>query len=120
MSMLSLKCCIAIVAAILSAVSNAADAPGAQHMAPRSAFKPANYSGGDGLSKAKAVVLNTSSENGGIASEYVWVAHTYPGSKVLEQALSAWDHGKRYDILTIQTADKTEVELWFDITLMYK
>jgi hypothetical protein len=86
---------------------------------PPSAFDPANYAGGNGLSKANAVVLKISSDTGGIASEYAWVAHAYPGSKIVQQALTTWDHGKRYDVFTLEAAGHS-VELWFDITLMYK
>jgi hypothetical protein len=98
----------------------AADAASAHDTASQPAFNPANYSGGDGLSKKNAVVLKIASDSGGIASEYVWAAHTYPGSKVVEQALTTWDHGKRYDILTVQTADQAKLELWFDISILYK
>jgi hypothetical protein len=105
--------------AILAPIISAGDVP-AQDNAPRSAFNAANYSGGDGLSKAKAIVLKIPSESAGIASEYVWVSHTYPGSKVVQQALTTWDHGKRYDVLTVQNPDQSTVELWFDITAMYK
>jgi hypothetical protein len=98
----------------------AADSASAHDTASQSAFNPANYSEGDGLSKRHAVVLKIASDSGGIASEYVWVAHTYPGSKVVQQALTTWDHGKRYDILTVQTADQSKLELWFDISILYK
>jgi hypothetical protein len=66
------------------------------------------------------VVLKIASDVGGIASEYVWVKHTYPGSEVLEQALTAWDNGKRFDVLTVKTARGHRITLWFDITAMYK
>jgi hypothetical protein len=98
----------------------AADSASAQGTPSQSAFNSANYSGGNGLSKRNAVVLKIASDSGGIASEYVWVAHTYPGSKVVEQALTTWDHGKRYDILTVQTADQAKLELWFEISILYK
>jgi hypothetical protein len=111
---------LAVAVAMLAPVTWAADDSSAHNTAPRSAFNPANYSGGNGLSKATAVVLKIASDSGGIASEYVWVAHAYPGSKVVEQALTTWDHGKRYDLLTVRTADQSTVELWFDISLMYK
>jgi hypothetical protein len=110
---------VAFLAVTVAPLVSAAGAP-IHDGTPRSAFNPTNYSGGDGLSKAKAVVLKIPSDSAGIASEYVWVAHTYPGSKVVQQALSTWDHGKRYDVLTLRTADQATVELWFDITLMYK
>jgi len=114
-----LKLCLAFAVAILAPVMSTADVP-AHDTTKRSAVNPANYAGGNGLSKANAVVLKIASDSAGIASEYVWVAHTYPGSKVVQQALSTWDHGKRYDILTVQNADQSTVALWFDITAMYK
>lgn len=60
------------------------------------------------------------SEAAGVASEYAWVAHTYPGCKVLQQAVTTWQHGKRYDVLTVETADRAKIVVWFDITSMYK
>ena len=114
-----LKLYLAFAVAILASVISTADVP-AHDTTERSAFNPANYAGGNGLSKANAVVLKIASDSAGIASEYVWVAHAYPGSKVVQQALSTWDHGKRYDILTVQNADQSTAALWFDITVMYK
>jgi hypothetical protein len=117
-----IKCFLtfSLAVGLLTAVAWAADDTSAQTTTPRSGFNSANYSGGNGLSKATAVVLKIASDTGGIASEYVWVAHAYPGSKILEQALTTWDHGKRYDVLTVQTVDQATVKLWFDITLMYR
>jgi hypothetical protein len=111
---------LAFAVALLASATWAAADSSAQSTTPRSVFNSANYAGGNGLSKATAVVLKIASDSGGIASEYVWVAHAYPGSKVLEQALTTWDHGKRYDVLTVQTAAQATVKLWFDISLMYK
>jgi hypothetical protein len=110
---------LAFAGAVLAPMANAADvSPHANRSA--SDFNPANYSGGNGLSKANAVVLKISSDAAGIGSEYAWVTHNYPGSKVVQQALTTWDHEKRYDVLTVETSDHSMVELWFDITLMYK
>jgi hypothetical protein len=110
---------LALAGAVLAPMANAADvSPHANTSA--SDFNPANYSGGNGLSKANAVVLKISSDSAGIGSEYAWVTHNYPGSKVVQQALTTWDHEKRYDVLTVETSDHSMVELWFDITLMYK
>jgi hypothetical protein len=116
----SFRLSLAFAVAIYAPVTGAAGDPSVQGATPRSSFNPANYSGGNGISKAAAVILKIASDTGGIASEYVWVAHAYPGSKVLEQALTTWDHGKRYDVLTVQIADQSTVKLWFDISLMYK
>jgi hypothetical protein len=117
MSCYSLRLWLAFAVAVLAPVSWAAVDTSTT---PRSAFNAANYAGGNGLSKATAVVLKIASDSDGVASEYVWLAHAYPGSKVLKQALTTWDHGKRFDVLTVQTANQATVELWFDITLMYK
>jgi hypothetical protein len=111
---------VAGVAAALAAVVAAAQAPTTQHAASAATFSAAHYGGGDGLSQKKAVVLKIASDVGGIASEYVWVDHTYPGSKTLLQALTPWMDGKRYDILTVETVTGQRIKLWFDITAMYK
>jgi hypothetical protein len=106
----------------LSTLAIAADDPLASTPAlpAKAPYDASLYSGGDGLSKKHAVVIESPSETRGIASEYVWVAHRYPGSKVLRQALTTWQHGKRFDVLTVATGDGSQVELWFDITKMYK
>jgi hypothetical protein len=111
---------VAAAGAILASAMGAAADVAPHDNDPPSVFDPANYAGGNGLTKANAIVLRISSDTGGIASEYAWVAHAYPGSKVVQQALTTWDHDKRYDVLTIETADHSSVDLWFDITLMYK
>jgi hypothetical protein len=84
------------------------------------AFDPANYSNGNGLTRAKAIVLLSRSEAGGVASEASWVAHFYPRSKVVHQVLTTWDEGKRYDILTVETSAMHKIILWFDVTLIFK
>jgi hypothetical protein len=110
---------LAFVGVILTPMIGAADVAPPRN-ASASAFNPANYSGGNGLSKANAVVLKIADDVAGIGSEYAWVMHNYPGSRVVQQALTTWDHDKRYDVLTVETSDHSMVELWFDITLLYK
>jgi len=84
------------------------------------AFDPASYSNDNGLTRAKAVILLSRSEAGGLASEYSWVAHFYPRSEVVHQVLTTWDQGKRYDILTVETSAKHKVILWFDVTSIFR
>jgi hypothetical protein len=112
-------CVVAALTAASIAFWASADVPSASTTSSP-AFNPANYSGGNGLSKQQAIVLLAPSEVAGVASEYAWVAHTYPGSKVLRQSLTTLQHGKQYDVLTVETADKANVVVWFDITSMYK
>jgi hypothetical protein len=111
---------VASVAVALAALVGVAQVPTTQHGPSADTFMASHYGGGDGLTKKNAVVLKIASDVGGIASEYAWVHHTYPGSEVLEQALTAWENGKRYDILTVKTAGGHCITLWFDITAMYK
>jgi hypothetical protein len=111
---------VASAAAALVAVVGAAQTPTPQHGANADSFNASHYGGGDGLSQRNAVVLKIASDVGGIASEYVWTNHTYPGAKPLQQALTPWISGKRYDILTVDTGKGQRIKLWFDITAMYK
>jgi hypothetical protein len=111
----------AIAASALALVIGAAqEASSTEPESQAASFDATQYGDGDGLSQESAVVLKRRSDVGGVASEYVWVRHAYPGSKVLEQALTAWDNGKRYDIFSVKTADGRHLSLWFDITAMYK
>lgn len=78
------------------------------------------YGGGNGLSKKTAVIVKSGSDYVGVRSEYEWIANRYPGSKPTSQALTAWDHGKRYDRMIVQTSTGQQVVLWFDISAMYR
>ena len=83
-------------------------------------FDASLYGGGDGLSKKTAVIVKSGSDYIGVRSEYEWIANRYPGSKPISQALTAWDHGKRYDRMIVQTSTGQQVVLWFDISAMYR
>jgi hypothetical protein len=110
----------ASVTAALAAVIGVAQAPATQQGPAADNFTASQYGGGDGLSQKNAVVVKIASDAGGVASEYVWIHHTYPGAKPLRQALTPWIDGKRYDILTVKTPKGQRIKLWFDITAMYK
>jgi hypothetical protein len=83
-------------------------------------YDAARYGGGNGRSQESAVVIKAASEAVGVGSEYAWIADAYPGAKVIDQALTAWENGKRYDILTVKTSGGERLTLWFDISAMYK
>ena len=53
-----------------------------------SSFNPGVYSGGNGLSKETAVILETKTPVTGVPSEYAWIRHQYPGSKAVLQSLT--------------------------------
>src|SRR6185295_7298281 len=80
--------------------------------------KPAGvkYEGGDGSSMEKAVIIKgAKNEQVGVDAEYAWLAKKYPGYKTDQQALMG-DKGKKYDMLSVTTADGKKVEVYFDIT----
>jgi hypothetical protein len=69
--------------------------------------KPGYY-GGDGSSQEQAVICVGVDE-----SPYAWIAQKYPGSKILDQALSIPPGGKRYDVFRVQKRDGTVIKAWF-------
>jgi hypothetical protein len=69
----------------------------------------------DGNSYETAVVIQEKSETTGVSAEYKWCSEHYPGYKTQSQALSG-KNGKRYDVLTIVTADGSQKKVYFDIS----
>lgn len=69
--------------------------------------KPGYY-GGDGSSQEQAVICV-----GVDQSPYAWIAQKYPGSKILDQALSVPPGKKRYDVFRIRKRDGKIVQAWF-------
>jgi hypothetical protein len=108
----------AILTSVIGFAQGVVSAPSEAHANP--AYEASSYSGGDGRSIENAVVLRTRSEFVGVAAEYAWISHWYQGSKVLQQALTPWQNGKRYDVITIKTSARTHLTLWFDITSTYQ
>ena len=74
-----------------------------------------SYSGGDGTTMAKAVVINGADESTGLDAEYAWLATHFPGYKMQDQLLMN-NKGKTYDALKITTNGGKELTVYFDIT----
>lgn len=73
------------------------------------------YTGGDGSSFEKAVVIHGANELTGVDAEYDYLAKRYPGYHRGKQSLSS--HGKRrYDILEFTTTGGKKMTTYFDIT----
>jgi len=72
--------------------------------------KPGYY-GGDGSSQQQAVLVV-----GVEQSAYAWIARTYPGSKVLDQALVLPPGKKRYDLYRVRKRDGKVIHVWFLIS----
>jgi hypothetical protein len=73
------------------------------------------YSGGDGSSFEKAVVIHGASEQTGVDAEYDYLAKHFPGYHQGKQSLRS--HEKhRYDVLEFTTANGATMTMYFDIT----
>jgi hypothetical protein len=79
------------------------------------------YGGGDGLSKQHAVIIHAGGQDSGTEAEYSWIKSHYPGSTPISQALTPWDtDGKRYQRITIHTGSGDSVDLWFEISALFR
>jgi len=85
---------------------------------PMSAYaapQKVSYTGGDGSSFEKAVVIHGANELTGVDAEYDYLAQHYPGYHRGKQSLSF--HGKRhFDVLEFTTAGGKKRTIHFDIT----
>jgi hypothetical protein len=73
------------------------------------------YTGGDGSSFEKAVVIHGANEQTGVDAEYDYLAKHFPGYHRGKQMLTS--HGKRsYDVLEFTTADGKKMRVFFDIS----
>jgi hypothetical protein len=74
-----------------------------------------NYSGGDGSSMEKAVVIKgAKDEEAGVAAESAWMEQKFPGFVKGTQALMN-SGGKSYDRIEITTREGKKT-IYFDIT----
>ena len=78
------------------------------------------YSGGDGSSKEKAIIITGAANSmEGIAAEYQYLADKYGARGTgwnLEMQSLMQDKGKSYDLMRILLKDGTKIDLFFDIT----
>ena len=74
------------------------------------------YSGGDGSDCDHAVKINgTESTARGIRAERAWVTTHYPGFVFRRQSLRR-DGERSFDVIDIETKEKSPVSVCFDIT----
>ena len=73
------------------------------------------FSGGDGLSRENAVVIEGARHTvSGVLTEYRWLRRRYPGSQVAGQTLMRHE-GRMMDVIDIRTADGELLRIFFDI-----
>jgi hypothetical protein len=84
-------------------------------LAQGAAAPPARYSGGDGLTLKKAVVIaGVGSVSEGMAAEQEWIRIHYPGAVVESKGRVVGP--PHYDVITLKLASGSRVDLHFDIT----
>ena len=72
----------------------------------------------DGKSFETAIVIQEKSETPGVNAEYKWIRSHYSNYKVVQQSL-ATHQKKPFDIITIELADGSKQEIYFDITKFF-
>ena len=73
------------------------------------------YSGGDGSSFEKSVVIHGATEQTGVDAEYAYLAKHYPGYRRGKQTLGSHEN-RQFDILEFTKADGKKLTIFFDIT----
>jgi hypothetical protein len=74
-----------------------------------------SFTGGDGSSIEKAVIIKAPSEFVGVRAEYNWIRNNHPDWK-LEKQSALNSGGKVYDKMDFRTPDGQHMTLYFDIT----
>lgn len=73
------------------------------------------YSGGDGSSLEKAIVIHGATEQTGVDAEYNYLGKHFPGYHQGKQSLISHEN-RRYDVLEFTTANGAKMTIYFDIT----
>ena len=77
-----------------------------------------SFSGGDGSSLEKAIIVKAPDEEAGVHAEHEYIRQHFPGSTEGSQSLSNVK-GRAYDTIEIKTASGEKKTLYFDITAYF-
>jgi hypothetical protein len=77
-----------------------------------------SYSGGDGSTLEKAIIIKGATEETGVHAEYNYLQKHYPGYKRSGQSVQN-SKGRTFDVLEFTTADGTKKTIYFDITAFF-
>lgn len=103
---------IILLASILAACRTG---PAGSH---HSAAVGAHYSGGDGTTFERAVIIAGANEMSGIDAEYAWLQQHVPRGKVTRQELITQDR-RAYDKLDVTLPEGGGKSFYFDISGVY-
>lgn len=77
---------------------------------------PLSYSGGDGSSRAQAVIiLGARDTEAGIGAENAWIRQRYPGARKTKQTLETVGR-RHYDVIRFTLSDGQTKSIYCDIT----
>ena len=77
------------------------------------------YTGGDGSSCERAVIVNVRGWREGVAAEYQYLKEKFPGGHPDSQGLAVGEDGRRYDVIEWIRADGNSVRVCFDINQFF-
>jgi len=80
-------------------------------------YDPTLFSGGDGTSCEKAVVIRHIKSASGVSAEGMWLRKNYPGAVPIQEGLSQWtsDH-QSFELLTLRLPDGNKAYVCFEIS----
>lgn len=85
--------------------------------------RDSRYSGGWGQSFEDAIYINCNNTEDGIAAEYEYIENMFEeleiGYRVKRQELNHMENGKSFDVITLELIDKTEVNIYFEVSNFY-
>ena len=92
-----------------------AEPASAQEAASKVAASPIRYSGGDGLTLKKSIVIaGAASTSAGEAAELAWIHEHHPGATF--QSRGRITGPPHYDVVTVKLASGALMDLHFDIS----
>ena len=104
-----------LAAFVTAAFTVAADPASAQEAAPAVGVSSIRYSGGDGLTLKKSIVIAGAASTGeGEAAELDWIRQHHPGA--VFQSRGRITGPPHYDVVTVRLASGALMDLHFDIS----
>jgi tetratricopeptide (TPR) repeat protein len=77
------------------------------------------YSGGDGASLKTAIIINVNNESLGVSAEYKWIQKNLPkGTEKISQSLMSYSN-HHYDLIKVELPNRTQKDIYFDITKFF-
>jgi hypothetical protein len=77
------------------------------------------YSGDDGSSVERAVIINEKNEYIGVAAEYAWLRDKHPDYTLFSQMLMS-EEGKHFDLMIIKSKEGISKRIYFDISNFFE